>query len=180
VSGGAGERGVGGALGAGVGQDGERMTPRARPAALARPVLVALGALGALVALAGCSGARPADLFLVERTGSIPGARLTMRIADDGAAYCNRDTRRHDITSAQLIDARELRAELDGRKDEDVGLAEKGIRLKPGAITTLSYRVRSEGGTVAFSDTSPRQPQAFYRLAKLTRDIAREACGLPR
>ena len=61
-----------------------------------------------------------------------------------------------------------------------VGLASKHINLPPGAITTLSYRVRSEKGMVAFSDTSARQPQTFYRLAKLTRDVARGACGLPR
>ncbi len=35
-------------------------------------------------------------------------------------------------------------------------------------------------GTVAFSDTSAGQPQTFYRLAKLTRDVARGACGLAR
>jgi hypothetical protein len=128
---------------------------------------------------AGCSGARPADLFLVERTGSIPGARLTLRLADDGGAYCN-GGRRRELTSAQLITAREIRGELDGRKDDDVGLAEKHITLKPGRVTTLSYRVRSEGGTVAFSDTSAHQPQAFYRLAQLTREVAQQACGLAR
>ena len=52
--------------------------------------------------------------------------------------------------------------------------------MKPGRVTTLSYRVRSEGGTVVFSDTSPHQPQAFYRLAQLTREVAQQACGLPR
>jgi hypothetical protein len=40
--------------------------------------------------------------------------------------------------------------------------------------------VRSEKGSVSFSDTSAHQPSAFYRLAKLTRDIARGPCGLPR
>jgi hypothetical protein len=135
--------------------------------------------LGSALLGAGCSGPMPADLFLVQRSGSIPGARLTLRVSDDGGAYCNGGGR-HEITSAQLIAARELRGELDGRKDEDVGLAEKHLSLPPGHITTLSYRVRSEGGTVAFSDTSARQPQAFYRLAQLTRQIAQQACGLPR
>ena len=136
-------------------------------------------ASAAALALAGCGGPGPADLFLVQRSGSIAGARLTLRITDDGGAFCNGGKRR-EITSAQLIEARALRTDLDGKKDEDKGLAEQHLDLPPGRVTTLSYRVRSEGGTVAFSDTSARQPQAFYRLAKLTRDIARGPCGLPR
>jgi hypothetical protein len=147
--------------------------PRCAPAAIA--VLLAVAA-----AAAGCNGPRPADLFVVQRSGSIPGAALSLRVIDDGHVSCNRGAPK-PISSAQLIDARELRRELDGdQSKEQVGLAQRHIALKPGAISTLSYRVRSEEGTVAFSDTSPRQPQAFYRLAKLTRDLARGPCGLPR
>jgi hypothetical protein len=144
---------------------------------MARRPLAALIVLAPLVAA--CSGPAPADLFLVQRTGSIDGARLTLRISDDGGAYCNGGPRK-EITSAQLIEARALRTDLDGQQDKDVGLAERHLDLPPGRVSTLSYRVRSEGGSVAFSDTSPRQPQAFYRLAQLTRDIARGACGLAR
>jgi hypothetical protein len=133
------------------------------------------------IAAAGCGGGPPADLFVVERSGTIPGARLTLRLTDDGGAYCN-DLGRREITSEQLIEGRELRRALDGdkREEQKPGLAERHIRLKPGRVTTLSYRVRSEKGVVVFSDTSPNQPSAFYRLAKLTRDIARGPCGLPR
>ena len=38
--------------------------------------------------------------------------------------------------------------------------------------------MRSEDGSVAFSDTSRGQPQVFYAVAKLTRDIAKGVCGL--
>jgi hypothetical protein len=144
---------------------------------MARRAALLATSLAALVC--GCGGAPPADLFVVQRSGTIPGARLTLRITDDGGAFCNREPRR-DITSAQLIEARDLRRALDGTKDKDVGLAQRGLRLPPGRVTTMSYSVLSERGTVAFSDTSPRQPQAFYRLAKLTRDVARGPCGLPR
>jgi hypothetical protein len=147
-----------------------------------RRLVVLLFAVAAATTAAGCNGSLPADLFLVQRTGSIPGARLTLRISDDGGAYCNRGKRK-EITSAQLITAREIRRELDGDKNDEekkVGLAAKHINLPPGAITSLSYRVRSEMGTVAFSDTSAHQPQTFYRLAQLTRGVARGACGLPR
>jgi hypothetical protein len=135
-----------------------------------------VAALTALVA--SCGGAPPADLFVVTRTGTIPGAGLVLRVTDDGGAFCGKGSRK-EITSAQLIEARELRRELDG-EDDKKGLAQEGLRLPPGRVTTLSYRVLSEKGTVAFSDTSARQPQTFYRLAKLTRDVARGACGLPR
>jgi hypothetical protein len=54
------------------------------------------------------------------------------------------------------------------------------LHLPPGRVTSLSYRVRSENGTVAFSDTSAHQPKAFYRLAQLTREVARGVCGLAR
>jgi hypothetical protein len=147
---------------------------------LRRPA-IALPALVVAATLAACGGGPPADLFLVTRTGTVPGAKLTVRFIDDGGVSCDGGPR-HDITSEQLIDARELRRELDGEKGDDAepGLAEKHIDLPPGRITTMSYRVRSENGTVAFSDTSAHQPQAFYKLAKLTRDVAKQSCKLAR
>jgi len=135
-----------------------------------------VAATAALVAA--CGGGPPADLFVVTRSGTIPGAALVLRITDDGGAFCGKGPRK-EITSAQLIEARELRRELDGENGKK-GLAQEGLRLPPGRVTTLSYRVLSEKGTVAFSDTSAGQPQTFYRIAKLTRDVARGSCGLPR
>jgi hypothetical protein len=149
------------------------------PSRRAAVVPPAVACAAAALALGACQGPTPADLFLVQRTGTIPGAKLTLRLTDDGGAYCN-DGKRQELTSAQLITARELRRELDGEKDDDVGLAEKHIDLPPGEITSLSYKVRSENGTVAFSDTSAHQPQAFYRLAQLTREVATQDCHLPR
>jgi hypothetical protein len=162
----------GDASAAALGQDAP--VPRCMTVALA-VLLVAAAA-----AATGCNGPRPADLFVVQRSGSIPGATLSLRVIDDGHVSCNGGAPK-PISSAQLIDARALRRELDGdHAKEQVGLADRHLALKPGAISTLSYRVRSEQGTVSFSDTSPRQPQAFYGLAKLTRDLARGPCGLAR
>jgi hypothetical protein len=127
---------------------------------------------------AGCGGGPPADLFVVSREGSIPGARLTLRITDDGGAYCN-DLGRREISSSQLIEARALRRALDGERDED-GLAARRLALPPREGSILRYRVRSEAGTVRFADTSARQPQALFRLAKLVRDVAKGPCGLVR
>jgi hypothetical protein len=154
------------------------MPPRRRPSPLAALLAAALVTLGAALA-AGCNGPTPADLWVVDRTGTIPGAKLELRFIDDGHVSCNRGPAK-PISSAQLITAREIRRELDGEKEEDVGLAEKHINLPPGSISSLSFRVRSEQGTVAFSDTSAHQPQAFYRIAQLTREVAKGVCGLPR
>jgi hypothetical protein len=139
-----------------------------------RPVALAVGlALG----LAAC-GTPSADLFVVQRTGTIPGAQLNLRVTDGGQVSCDGGDLR-DISSAQLIEARAILEGLQGKKDEQ-GPADRNLRLPPRPGSTLSYRVRSEDGTVAFSDNSLGQPQAFYRLAKLTRDLAREVCGRSR
>lgn len=150
-----------------------------------RPRVVVIAAAVTAVA-AGCNAPRPADLFLVERTGSIPGARLTLRLTDDGGAYCNAQ-KRAELTSAQLISAREIRRALDGGDDsagndnDQKALARRHLNLPPAAgITSYQYKVRSQQGEVAFADTSKGQPETFYKLAQLTREIAIRNCKLPR
>ena len=44
----------------------------------------------------------------------------------------------------------------------------------------MRYRVRTEHGTVSFSDTSRGQPAVFYRVAAFTREVAQNVCGLAR
>jgi hypothetical protein len=142
-----------------------------------RTGFVALGRSPALVlavlalAAAGC-GSEARDLFLVTRSGDVPGARLTLRITDDGRASCNRRPL-VEITSAQLIAARESTRDL-----EDPAKAQ--LRLAPGPQPVFSYRVRTEEGGVAWSDDSPRQPAVLFKLAKLTRDVAKGPCHLAR
>jgi hypothetical protein len=130
-------------------------------------------ALLALMALAmGACGGEARDLFLVTRSGEVPGARLTLRITDDGRVSCN-GRPLVDITSAQLIAARE--------SERDVEPAAKAqLRLPAGAQSVFSYRVRTEEGGVAWSDDSPRQPAVLFKLAKLTRDVAKGPCHLAR
>jgi hypothetical protein len=134
-------------------------------------------ALLSALALGGCGGPS-ADLFLVERDGSIPGARLTLLVSDDGTVRCNRGPLK-EITSSQLIAAREIARDLNGPEDKK-GPADRDLTLPPGRDAIMRYDVRSEDGSVAFSDTSLGQPAVFYRAAKLTRDIAKGACGLAR
>lgn len=137
--------------------------PRARVATLAL--------LCAAAVAAGC-GTRSADLFVVTRTGEGPGARLRMLVGDGGAVRCNGGPERR-LGDDRLLQARELVRDL---KDE----TERGGTLPPGPQSVLSYRVWTQDGTVAFSDTSPRATADLRRLAAFTRVVAREVCGLAR
>jgi hypothetical protein len=128
---------------------------------------------GAALAAGACGAGAPAhDLFLVQRSGAIPGARLALRVTDDGRASCNRGPL-VEITSAQLIAARELERDLEP-------LARRRLALPPGPASVLRYRVVLEDGAVRFADDSRGQPPALFRLAKLTRDVARGSCRLAR
>jgi hypothetical protein len=131
----------------------------------------ALAAALAALVVAGC-GSEARDLFLVTRSGDVPGAELALRITDDGRASCNRKPL-VEITSDQLIAARESARDL-----EDPVKAH--LRLAPGPQPVFSYRVRTEEGTVTWSDDSPRQPPVLFKLAKLTRDVAKGPCRLAR
>jgi len=134
---------------------------------------LAAGVLTAALALAACGAGAPAhDLFLVQRAGAIPGARLALRVTDDGRASCNRGPL-VEISSAQLIAARELERDLEP-------LAKRRFALPPGGDSILQYRVVLEDGTVRFADDSRGQPALLFKLAKLTRDVARGPCGLIR
>lgn len=138
----------------------------------------AAGALLTVAALlAGCGGPSP-DLFVVERTGSVPGARLTLVVDDGGFVRCNGGERRQ-ISSEQLIDAREIARTINGEEDKP-GLADRDLALPPRPGSVLRYDVRTEQGSVSFADTSAGQPQDLYRLANLTRVLAKQVCGLPR
>ena len=116
------------------------------------------------IGLTGC-GSAAADLFTVTRTAGIPAGNLRLRVTDDGRASCNGGPL-VDITSAQLITAREARRDLD----------ELGSRRLP----VFSYRVRTRRTTIAWADDSARQTPVLFKLAKLTRDIAKGPCRLPR
>ena len=144
-----------------------------------------LGTAVAAVALAAC-GTPSADLMVITRSGTIPGAKLTLRLQDGGEVTCNGRTGA-SMTSDQLIAARELVRELEGgdidRQNDvtsDSGPLDRNLTLPPGPKAILRYRIRAEEGTVAFSDTSRGQPAAFFKAAALVRGIAKGACGLAR
>ena len=129
-----------------------------------------LAAVALAVVVAGCGSPSP-DLFEVRRSGDDPNANVTMVVNDGGSVTCNRQ--RHPLEAKLLLRARELVRDLQPQ-------AELGLQLPPGPGAELSYRVRLQAGTVAFSDTSRANPRSFLALAAFTKDVAEDVCGLQR
>lgn len=127
----------------------------------------------AAAALAGCGGGFTApDLFAVQRSGSEPGANLALVVNDSGTVRCN-GGRALPITDPQLLEARSVARDLHDP-------AKRGLSLAPGAQPVLRYDVRDQDGRVSFSDDSAHQPQVFFQLALLVRQIATQDCHLRR
>jgi hypothetical protein len=126
-------------------------------------------ALAALI-LASC-GSPSADLFLVNRSGTDRNANLTLLVSDDGTVTCN--GKKFEIPNEQLLSARKLTRELSPQ-------AELHLVLPPRPGAVLSYKVRMEAGTVAFSDTSRPLPGEFAELEVFTKSVSEDVCGLHR
>ncbi len=133
----------------------------------ARRALVALGC----AAVAGC-GTPSADLFVVDRAGSLPDAKLTLRVGDGGTVRCDGGEER-PIASGDLLDARQLAEDL-------APLLDRRVTLAPRTGSLLRYRVSGEEGAVRFADNSRPQPETFGQLIRFTRKIAMSACGRDR
>lgn len=134
---------------------------------------LAASALGGACALAvvGCGGVRAADLFAVTRTGPTPGQVLTLVVNEEGGVRCNGRPGR-ELADAQIVQARAIQEEL--RTPASAGLT---LPALPGSV--FSYVVRSENGTVHFSDNSPRKPQALRSMILFVLQVAQGDCGLP-
>jgi hypothetical protein len=126
--------------------------------------------LGAAALLAGC-GVKSADLFLVQRSGNVPGAQLTLLVNEEGGVRCNGGPTL-TLDDAQLIEARTIQEDM--REP-----AAKHVSLPPGPRPVLSYRLREETGSVSFSDDSSGQPRVFRRLALFVLQTAQRVCHLP-
>ena len=129
-----------------------------------------MAGLAAASTLAGCGNRQAPDLFLLTRTGSIPGARLTLRVTDDGLVRCNGGERRR-MPDELLLDAREIARELNDIAPRT---------LAPGPRSILRYRLRLEEGRVAFSDSSRGQTKEMFLTQSFARQAARQVCRLPR
>ena len=119
------------------------------------------------VAVTGCGGP-PADLFVANRTGSVPGAKLEMLVSD-GSVRCN-GGKEHEISSAQVLEGRAIATDLETVKQSDIPPEKAGI---------FAYKVRSESGTIRFVDRNT-SPSVLPHIVRLVRDLARSECGLVR
>ena len=129
-----------------------------------------LAALPLAALLAGC-GTRSPDLFVVDRSGPDTNANVELLVNDGGSVTCNGEE--HPLDADRLLKARQLERDLEPQ-------AQLGIQLPKGPGTDLSYTVRMEGGTIAFSDRSAGVPNTFQRLAAFTKDVTERVCGLER
>ena len=136
----------------------------------------ALGLLATVAMLAGCGGVTAPDLFIVQRSGSGAGAKLTLLVNEEGGVSCNGVAsaagHKLKLSDSQLVEARAIQEDLSEP-------ASKHASLVPGAKSVLSYRVRDENGSVRFSDNSASQPQVFRRLALFVLQTAQRVCHLP-
>jgi hypothetical protein len=138
--------------------------------------LALAASLLALVSLAACGGVTAPDLFIVQRSGSGPHARLTLLVNEEGRVHCNgrgtRNGRKLKLSDAALVQARAIQEDLKEPASE-------GLSLSPGRGSVLSYSVRDENGSVRFSDNSSGQPKVLRELALFVLQTAQRVCGLP-
>jgi hypothetical protein len=136
-----------------------------------RPLAGALCALAGAVALAGCGADYP-DLFVLHRSGSLPGARLTLLVNDGGTVACNGGEPRQ-LPPRRLLDARRIAKDLSEELHDDLTLpAARGSLLR--------YRLRTQDGTVTFSDLDAGRRPELAHVIVFARAVAQEVCGLPR
>jgi hypothetical protein len=126
--------------------------------------------VAAAVALAACGTPSP-DLFVVHRTGTVPGAKLDLLVSDT-TARCNLGDPR-PLSSEQIIEARDITKDL-------LEFQRSKAALPPAAPAQIfRFSVRSEAGTLRYGDTTQR-PSVLPRLTRFTRDLATGLCGLER
>ncbi len=130
-----------------------------------------LAALAGALALVGCGADYP-DLFVLQRTGSLPGARLTLLVNDGGTVRCNGGEARQ-LPPRRLLDARRFARDLADEAQDDLTLpAPRGSLLR--------YRLRTQDGTVTFSDVDAARRPELAPVIVFTRAVAQDVCGLAR
>jgi hypothetical protein len=132
--------------------------------------VVAAAALLATASLSACGTPSP-DLFVVNRAGTVPGAKLKLLVSDQ-SARCN-DAPAKPLTSPQIIEARGLRRDLLELQRSKDSIPNAG----PAQI--FSYVVETEEGKLSYPDRQQR-PEVLPRLTRFVRRVAIDTCGLER
>ena len=132
------------------------------------------GAIAAAAALAlalGACGTPSPDLFVVHRTGSLPGAKLDLLVSDT-SARCNGGPPR-ELSSDQTLEARDITKDL-----LELQRGPAGVPSGP-PPQFFSFAVTSEAGTLHYGDTTQR-PKILPRITLFVRQLAIGLCGLKR
>ncbi len=136
-----------------------------------RALATVAGAMFAGALATGCGGVQAADLFLIQRTGTTPHARLTMLVNEEGGVHCNAGPLRH-LSDRQLVIAKATQEELHDAASSD-------LNLPPRLGSVYRYFLRDENGTVQFSDNSLKQPGVLHQLQLFVLQTAQQVCHLP-
>jgi hypothetical protein len=132
---------------------------------------LAVAAVLCATLLLGCGGIKAPDLFVVQRSGSGPAAKLTLLVNEEGGVRCN-GAKKLKLSDPQLVEARAIQEDIKEQASEH-------LVLQPAPRSVLSYSLRDEDGTVRFSDNSPHQPAVLRRLALFVLRTSQEVCHLP-
>jgi hypothetical protein len=146
-------------------------TGRGRTRGLVAAALAAFVGIGGGVALAGCGAAYP-DVLVVSRGGSLPAARLQLLVNDGGTVRCN-GGRPRDLPARLLLDARDIARSLAEDAKRELVLPRRGNAL-------LRFRLRTQDGSITFSDVDAVDRPELARVIAFTRATAQAVCGLPR
>jgi hypothetical protein len=131
-----------------------------------RPATLSICACAVAGALAACGGPA-ASLFGVQRSGTIPGADVTLVPTGDGYVTCN--GRKHLLPDPLLLTAEDL-------ADDLTAPATKGLRLASGPHPIYTYVVTTPSGTFSYSDESPHQSSTMRQLAAWVRRVTKTVC----
>jgi hypothetical protein len=144
-------------------------SPLGHRRAVVRRGAAALAAAAAL-ALGACGTPSP-DLFVVQRDGTVPGAKLNLLVSDT-TTRCNGGPAR-PLTSAQTLEARDITTDL-------LKVQSGKVAVPPAPPAQIfRFSVRTEDGTLRYGDTTQR-PEVLPRLTLFVRQLATGVCGLQR
>ena len=137
-----------------------------------RSPVTTLGALAVVLLVGGCGTQQSADLFLIKRSGKIPGANLTLLVGDGGTVRCNGSAPK-PLPNDLLLQARELTKQL--AEDKNKPIPEIGV-----VNSIYDFKVTLGAGTVSWQDGNPGVPESFKQAAYFTRKVAKQVCQLTR
>lgn len=121
------------------------------------------------LAVAGCGGSA-GDLLALEVSDGPAGDERRITVTQDGRASCD-GGELEPISSALLIEAREVEREL-------AGVAEEGGSFESSdAGHRRTYVARTRAGTVSWTEGEPHLPAALPRAAALAERLRADLCA---